>query len=254
MTAPDVAEDDPVGAWERLLQARGQWRDDMRAILAAHADELPHPEDIAGHHHFDLRPDRPFPADEFPTPTGWFWESEEGEPDEALIERTWSDGFVPLRDFGCGQYDVLVLSGSQAGRIWTLTDVGVGFIPEGEMGDRLDHQAGWVGAERVPDMPARRDSTTREARAREKVIELVSKQRPPAARLAFMSLDGAAVRVIAHMPGAIVRNLDISPGPKRKTYDARVHTFPINRPRQVRTVERTGVPADRLGALLVEDL
>jgi hypothetical protein len=69
-----------------------------------------------------------------------------------------------------------------------------------------------------------------------------------------MSLDGAAVRAMAHRPGAIVRNVDIAPGAKRRTYDARVHTFPINRPRDVRTFERTGVAADALGALLTEDL
>ena len=91
-------------------------------------------------------------------------------------------------------------------------------------------------------MPARRDSTAREARAREKVVKLVSSQLPPGRRAAYMSLDGAAVRVNAHLPGAIVRNVDISPGARRRTYDARVHTFPINRPRQVRTVARTGVP------------
>jgi hypothetical protein len=33
-----------------------------------------------------------------------------------------------------------------------------------------------------------------------------------------------------------------------------VHTFPVNRPRQVRTLERTGVPADALGTLVTEDL
>jgi hypothetical protein len=84
MTASAPPLDDPVGAWERLLQARGYWREDMRPILEAHAAELPHPEDIGEHHPFgdDLRPDRAFPAPEFPGPTGWFWETEEGEPDE----------------------------------------------------------------------------------------------------------------------------------------------------------------------------
>jgi hypothetical protein len=54
--------------------------------------------------------------------------------------------------------------------------------------------------------------------------------------------------------GAIVRNVDIAPAATRNTYDARVHTFPINRPGHVRTVERTGVPADELGTLLAEEL
>lgn len=62
------------------------------------------------------------------------------------------------------------------------------------------------------------------------------------------------MQVNVHPPGAIVRNVDIVPGAGRGTYDARVHTFPVNRPRQVRTFERTGVPADRLGALVTEDL
>jgi hypothetical protein len=224
----------------------------MRAVLDAHRDELPHPEDIGDHHFEELRPDRPFPADEFPAPDGWFWETSDEEPDEELMDRTLSDGFVPLRDFGCGEYDILVVSGPQAGVVWTLTDVGVGRIPESEMGHRLDHQVGWVPPERVPDMPARRESTAREGRAREKVMKLVSAQLPPGTRVAYMSLDGAGVRVIARLPGALVRNLDISPGAARKTYDARVHTFPINRPRQVRTVERTGVPASELGSLLTE--
>ena len=170
------------------------------------------------------------------------------------MERALCDGFVPLRDFGCGEYDVLVVSGPQAGVIWTLTDVGVGIIPESEMGDRLDHQIGWVSPVTIPDMSGRRECTAREGRAREKVIKLVSAQLAPATRAAYMSLDGAAVRVNAHLPGAIVRNVDIAPGAKRNTYDARVHTFPVNRPRQVRTFERTGVPADELGTLLTEDL
>jgi hypothetical protein len=226
----------------------------MRAILEAHARELPHPEDIGDHHFEELRPDRPFPADEFPTPERWLWETEEGEPDEDLMDRTLSDGFVPLRDFGCGEYDVLVVSGPEAGRIWTLTDVGVGFIPESEMGDRLDHQVGWVSVSKVPSWPDRRDSTARQGRERDKTMKLVSAQRPPEARLQFTSLDGADVRVIAYLPGGIVRNVDLSAGAKRKTYDALVHTFPINRPRLVRTVARTGVPAKELGALLTEDL
>ena len=62
------------------------------------------------------------------------------------------------------------------------------------------------------------------------------------------------MQVSVHPPGAIVRNVDIVPGAGRGTYDARVHTFPVNRPRQVRTFERTGVPADRLRALVTEDL
>jgi hypothetical protein len=226
----------------------------MRPILEAHRDELPHPEDIADYHFEELRPARPFPSDEFPAPEGWFWEHEDGETDDELLGRAISDGFVPLRHFGCGEHDILVVSGPQAGVVWTLTDVGVGLIPEPDMGQRLDHQVGWVAPERIPDMPARRDSTAREGRARENVMQLVSAQLPPKTRVAYMSLDGAAVRVIAHLPGAIVRNVDLCPGAKRTTYDARVHTFPINRPRQVRTFERTGVPAKELGALLTEDL
>jgi len=79
-------------------------------------------------------------------------------------------------------------------------------------------------------------------------------QLPPKTRVAYASLDGAAVRVNAHLPGAIVRNVDIAPGPKRRTYDARVHTFPVNRPRRVVTVERSAVSANALGALVTADL
>jgi hypothetical protein len=95
-----MADDDSVSAWQRVLANRGQWRDDMGPILAAHADELPHPEEIDDHDGFDLRPDQPFPADEFPTPAGWFWEAAEEEPDEGLMERTLSDALAsaaPLR-------------------------------------------------------------------------------------------------------------------------------------------------------------
>jgi hypothetical protein len=227
----------------------------MRTLLDAHRDELPHPDDIGEHHGFgDLRPDRPFPSNEFPTPTGWFWESEEGEPDDELLGRTISDGFVPLRHFGCGEYDVLVVTGPETGRIWTTTDVGVGIIPEADMGDRLDHQAGWVRTWDVPPVPEHRPSSARDGRAREKLMKLVSAQRPANVRLAFTSLEGSSVRVNAHLPGAVVRNVDLSPAAKRKTYDALVHTFPINRPRELRTVARMGVPADELGALLSEDV
>jgi hypothetical protein len=249
-----MVEDDPVAAWELKLTEAGQWREDMRPILEAHRHELPNPADIADHHDFRLRPDRPFPADEFPTATGWLWETEDDEPDEDLLDRTTRDGFVPLRDFGCGEYDLLVLSGPQAGRIWTLTDGGVGVIAESQTGGRLDHQLGWVSPHEVPFMPARRDSTAREGRRREKIIKLVSAQLPPRTRVTYMSLGGAAVRVSAYLPGAIVRNVDLAPGAKRGTYDAQVHTFPINRPRQVRTFERAGVPAKELGMLLTEDL
>jgi hypothetical protein len=85
-------------------------------------------------------------------------------------------------------------------------------------------------------------------------VKLVSARAPPDMRLTYMSLDGQAVRVTARLPGRLMRNVHLSPGAKRKTYDARVHTFPINRPREVRTFERTGVPAKELGALLTEDL
>jgi hypothetical protein len=247
-----MVDDDPVAAWERALAERGQWREDMGPILDAHRDELPHPEDIADHHEFDLRPDRPFPVDDFPSPTAWMWEDDD-EVDEDLMERA-DAGWVPLRHFGCGEYDILVLSGPDAGRVWTRTDLGVLLIPEAEMGDRLNHQLGWVSSWEVPSFPSRRDCTAREGRAREKVIKLVSSQLPPKTRVAYASLDGAAVRVNAHLPGAIVRNVDIVPGAKRRTYDARVHTFPVNRPRRVRTVERAGVPAKALGALVTEDL
>jgi hypothetical protein len=127
-------------------------------------------------------------------------------------------------------------------------------IPDESQGDRLDHQLGWVSTVKVPPPPVRRESSVRQARKAEKIFKLVSAQRPPGTRVAFMTLDGAAVRVNAHLPGGIVRNLDLSPGARRKTYDARVHTFPVNRPRHLRTVERTGVPAGALGALLAEDL
>jgi hypothetical protein len=155
MTAPAPALDDPVGAWERRLQAREQWREDMQPSLEAHAAELPHP-------------------------------------------RT-SPSTVRARD-----------------------------------------------SARPAAVPA--------GRTRRKILDLVSAQAPPGIRLTYTSVGGAALRVTAHLPGAIVRNLDISPAATRKTYDALVHAVSILRPRTVRTIKRTGVPAGRLGALLVEDL
>ena len=171
----------------------------MRARLEAHRDELPDPEDIADHDRFRLRPDRPFPVGDCPSPTAWVWEDDD-EVDEDLLERAHAR-WVPLRHFGGGEYDVLVLSGPDAGRVWTRTAAS----PE----------------------DARRVREPRRAR--------------PCA-------------VNAHLPGAIVRNVDIAPGPKRRTYDARVHTFPVNRPRRVVTVERSAVSANALGALVTADL
>jgi hypothetical protein len=226
----------------------------MRPLLEAHVGELPHPDDISEHDFAELHPDRPFPSAEFPRPDGWFWETEDEEPDDELLGRAIHDGFVPLRNFGCGEYDVIVVSGPEAGRIWTLTDAGVAIIPESEMGDRLDHQVGWVPVSRVPTWPERRECTARQGRRRDKTTKLVSEQKPPKSRVHFTSLDGEDVRAIAYLPGGIVRNVDLSPGAKRKTYDALVHVFPINQPRKVRTVARTGVPAGELGTLLTEDL
>src|SRR3954464_9537758 len=116
---------DAAGAWEALLRERGQWHERMRDVLVARRDELPFPEDIAAHHGFELHPDRPFPADELPGAIAWIWEDED-EPDEDLLRRVREDGWLPLRDFGCGEYDILVVSGPHAGRVWTLTDVGAG--------------------------------------------------------------------------------------------------------------------------------
>jgi hypothetical protein len=65
----------------------------------------------------------------------------------------------------------------------------------------------------------------------------------------FLTLDRETVRASANRDN-VVYNLDITPGARRNTYDVRVHTFPVNRPRAVRTVERASVPAKELGALL----
>jgi hypothetical protein len=237
-----------VDAWERLLRERGQWRDDMRPLLAAHSDELPYPDELAGRYDSELRPDRPFPVDEFPEPDGWVWEDEES-PDYELIGRTFSDGLVPLRDFGCGQYDVIVVSGPHAGRVWTLTDVGVVLIAEDEMPERRKQQLGWVSEYNVPAPPPR--GPGRQSRAIEKIRRLASAQRPPETRLAFLTLTADTVRVSARCEG-IVRNVDITPGARRWTYDVRVHRFPIGQPRRLRTFERTGVRAGALGTLLAD--
>jgi hypothetical protein len=246
---PPVRTDDgAVDAWERLLRERGQWRDDMRPLLAAHRDELPFPDEVADHHGFDLRPDRPFPVDEFPEPTYWVWEGEDS-PDDELIGRTFSDGWVPLRDFGCGQYDVIVVSGPDAGRVWTLGDVGVVLIPEDEMRERRKQQLGWVPEYKVPAPPPR--GPGRESRAIEKIRRLATAQCPPRTRLRFLTLTADTVRVSARCDG-IVRNVDITPGARRRTYDALVHTFPVGQHRRLRTFERTGVPARALGTLLAD--
>jgi hypothetical protein len=178
-------------------------------------DQLPFPEDIADYNGFDLHPDRPFPADELPADHAWIREDEE-EPDEALLRRVREDGWLPLRDFGCGEYDVLVVSGPHAGRVWTLTERRRGPARTGR------------SAPRAPARMGERDHR-------------------PATITGVLS--DSRVRVNARR-GATVRNVDIAPAARRKAYDAVVHTFPVDRPRELRTVERTAVPANELGALL----
>jgi hypothetical protein len=232
-------EDDPVGAWERLLRERGRWRDDMREHLEPVAGELPLPDDVADHHGFELRPELPFPLS-----APWFWEGEEdSDPDDERFDAT-RHGWLPLRHYGCGEYDVIVVTGPQAGHVWTLTDVGIACLE----GEPRGAQLGWVDVVKVPPPPAeRRDG---KQRVIERIRSLVMEQRPPDMQVVrFLALDRETVRASA-MRDDVVINVDVTPGARRKTYDALVHTFPVNRPRAVRTVERRGVPAKDLGALL----
>jgi hypothetical protein len=231
-------EDDPVGAWERMLREGGQWRDDMREHLERVADELPLPEDVADHHGFELRPELPFPLS-----SPWFWEGDEGtDLDDERFDTT-QQGWLPLRHYGCGEYDVIVVTGPQAGHVWTLTDVGIACLEDAPRGAQL----GWVDVVKVP--PPRAERRDGKERVIERIRSLVMKQRPPDMQVVrFLTLDRETVRASA-MRDSVVYNLDITPGARRNTYDVRVHTFPVNRPRAVRTLARTSVPAKELGAL-----
>jgi hypothetical protein len=229
--------DDPIEAWAEHL--RDRWREDMRPPLEAHRDELPFPEDIADHHGFgDLHPERPFPSDRFPAPDQWMWEGED-DTDETLFD-VLHDGWIPLRDFGCGEYDVLVVTGPEAGRVWTLSDVGVMRLAAGY--DRTPLR--WVEDYDVPRAPRR--PWVRGDRTTHKLGRVVQKQFPDGR---VMGIGSGIVRVHVRRDG-LVHNVDVEPADARKTFDVRVHTFPEGRHRHVRTREHAAVPAKRLGTLL----
>lgn len=242
-------DEQAVAAWEQRLQTAGQWRTDMRALLEAHQAYLPHPEELADWHGFaDLRPDRPFPSDELPAPDAWLWETDD-DVDEQLHERVTRDGFIPLRHYGCGEYDILIVTGANAGEVWNLTDVGVGRFPETAAAEHLQHQLGWREPIDVPDRPplsARPDRASRDVRRIEKLISGV---RAPGMRMERTRLDADTVRVSCRRDG-VIRNVDIRAGQRRKTYDARVHTFPVGQHRHVQTSEHPGLSGDELRVLL----
>jgi hypothetical protein len=232
--------DDPVEAWAAHL--RDRWREEMRPILEAHRAELPFPEDIAEFHGFsDIHPERPFPSDRFPAPDHWMWEGEAKSRAE-LFEHL-HDGWIPLRDFGCGEYDILVLSGVEAGRVWMLADVGVARCEPHLVGNDRKPLP-WVDDCNVPAPPrrpwVRRDRVTR------KLGELAREQFPDGR---VMGIGSGIVRVHLRRDG-LVHNVDIEPADARKAYDVRVHTFPEGRRRHVRTTAHVAVPAERLGGLL----
>ena len=185
-----MVDDDPVAAWERVLAERGQWREDMRARLEAHRDELPIPRTS------------PTTTASACAPTG----------------RSRSATSRPRRR-GCGRTTTRSTRSS-----WSEPTTA---------GCRCATSA--AASTTSSCSPARMPGGRGRGRA----------SFPPKTRVAYASLDGAAVRVNAHLPGAIVRNVDIAPGPTRRTYDARVHTFPVNRPRRVVTVERPRSPPTR---------
>ena len=64
-------------------------------------------------------------AEPFPLDEAWIWEGSENERDDGIsIVDVLTRGFVPLGTDGCGMDWVLVVTGSQRGHIWLLTDVG----------------------------------------------------------------------------------------------------------------------------------
>jgi hypothetical protein len=73
--------------------------------------------------------------------------------------------------------------------------------------------------------------------------------RAPDLQMAITILDAETVRVRCRRDG-VTRNVDIRAGQRRKTYDARVHTFPVGQHRRVRTSEHPGLSGDELVALL----
>jgi hypothetical protein len=107
-------------------------------------------EHVADHHGFELRPELPFPLS-----APWFWEGDEdSDPDDERFDTT-RHGWLPLRHYGCGEYDVIVVTGTQAGHVWTLTDVGIACF-EGEP------RGAQLGRDRRRHPPgARRRPTTR---------------------------------------------------------------------------------------------
>ncbi len=64
-------------------------------------------------------------AEPFPLDAAWIWEGNEGErPDVPSIHDIFTHGIVPLGTDGCGMHWVLVVTGSQRGHVWLLSDVG----------------------------------------------------------------------------------------------------------------------------------
>jgi hypothetical protein len=64
-------------------------------------------------------------AESFPLEEAWIWEGAEHERDDGIsIHDVFTRGIVPLGTDGCGIYWALVVTGSQRGHVWELTDCG----------------------------------------------------------------------------------------------------------------------------------
>jgi hypothetical protein len=78
-------------------------------------------------------------AKPFPFTTAWVWE---GEPDDPGKRATARFGSLNLGDNGCGWYWLLIVTGSERGKVWAYTDVGV--CPQEPDRDFLQWVEAWL--------------------------------------------------------------------------------------------------------------
>lgn len=83
-------------------------------------------------------------AEPFPETEAWVWE-DEPDPDPERIEAVGSGALVLGTD-GCGLYSLLVVTGDERGKIWTLADVGV--APVDPPADFLSWYEDWLATSR----------------------------------------------------------------------------------------------------------
>jgi hypothetical protein len=63
----------------------------------------------------------------FPLQSAWIWEEQETDQwmdPNLVVRQIHCHGQLVLQDNGCGEYWVLIVSGSQVGKVWNISDVG----------------------------------------------------------------------------------------------------------------------------------